>query len=38
MNVNNRGIDELTIDQFMNVGKKDTGELATYQFTNTDTV
>jgi hypothetical protein len=31
-----KDIDELTIDQFMKVGKKDTSELTTYQFTNAD--
>jgi hypothetical protein len=35
MNAHNRGIDELTTDQFMNAGKKDTGELTTDQFTDT---
>jgi hypothetical protein len=38
MITDNRGIDELSTDQFMNAGKKDIGELTTYQFTNTDTV
>jgi hypothetical protein len=31
-------MDELTIDKFMNAGKKDTCELTTDQFTDTDTV
>jgi hypothetical protein len=38
MNINNKGIDELTTDQFMDAGKKDTGELTTDQFIDTDTV
>jgi hypothetical protein len=29
-----KGIDEFTIDQFMNAGKKDTCELTTDQFVN----
>jgi hypothetical protein len=38
MVTDNRGIDELTTDQFMNAGKKDASELTTDQFTDTDTV
>jgi hypothetical protein len=38
MNAHNRGIDELTTDQFMNAGKKNIGELTTDQFKDTDTV
>jgi hypothetical protein len=32
MITDNRGIDELTIDQFMNTGKQDTYELTTDRF------
>jgi hypothetical protein len=38
MNANNKGIDELTTDQFMDAGKKDICEITTDQFTDTDTV
>jgi hypothetical protein len=38
MVTDNRGIDELTTDQFMNAGKKDTCELTTDQFTDTNTI
>jgi hypothetical protein len=34
----NRDIDELTTNQFMNACKKDTCELTTDQFIDTDTV
>jgi hypothetical protein len=36
LNADNRGIDELTTNQFMNAGKKDTGELTIDQFMNAD--
>jgi hypothetical protein len=35
MIIDNRGIDELTTDQFMNADRNDTGELTTDQFTDT---
>jgi hypothetical protein len=38
MVTDNRGVDELTIDQFMNIGKQDTSELTTGQFIDTDIV
>jgi hypothetical protein len=38
MNANNKGIDELTTDQFMDAGKKDICEISTDQFTDTNTV
>jgi hypothetical protein len=38
MITDDRGIDELATDQFMSAGKKDIGELTTYQFVDTDKV
>jgi hypothetical protein len=38
MITDDRGIDELTTDQFMNADKKNTSELTIDQFTDTDTV
>jgi hypothetical protein len=38
MVTDDRGIDELATYQFMSAGKKDTGELTTDQFTDTNTV
>jgi hypothetical protein len=38
MITDNKGIDELTTNQFINAGKKDIGELTIDQFIDTDTV